>query len=983
MASVSVTLGLYPKDGRRARVLRPVLAVAWSVGAMACGSEVIEPRPDGGAPAPTPLVLEGGLAGVRGATGLVRMTIDDPTPLTATATGGLTARGFGQRRGELRTPVPVLLEVRFATGDVASLRGVIEGDDLRVSARSDAPACTFEGRLFRSTSIGASSQLGADGTLECVDGRQGVVSFRALSGPTRTFCGFIGRRGGLDVDQVFGFGTATVDEAGSAVGSMIVYQNLAFYDGFVVTAALSGSQQRDTLNLVATQGLDFDERLDFRLGLFVSGEAATGSVELRFVSPRGTSTRAESLSGPATFTTNRCLVVDPAAEPAIVGVAIEPTFGATALVGGSLTLSARTFDGDGDPLPNRTYTWTSSDPAVATVGQGRVAGVSVGSVVIRVTDDASGVSAARTVRVVAIPPIVTALEIQDGNDQSTLVETPFQVPLTARVLGPNRAPLVGIPVTFTISNGRFAGGGNVVVVETDAQGRASAAASAGENPGPVPATARIDGLDLPTLSFDLEARARGTFTIFSGDGQSAFVGEALPNRLVVLVQDNAGAAVADVPVRFALGAGAGRLSITETRTDATGGAYTEWTLGQAAGAQVVTASTEPGYLPRSVTFRATAINPVTGVSYLQLTAGDRHTCAVATGGVPYCWGDDDRGQLGVSGAQGGAADRPQLVQTTERYTQVFGGGDFTCALESASDIASCWGANDRGQFGFVNPASSSVPVSPNPSLFVDGVMELGRGHGCARVFGSLQCWGDNAWLQTSGTAMTHPIPVDVASPMGFGPVTAVSAGGSSSCAIFGGSPEPRTFCWGQNEDGQLGVAASAATELPQEVGISAAVPFTPSAVAVGDAFACASGLIGTISRAPHVTCWGRNTRGQLGAARAFGAVSLPAGPAGVLSLGAGRDHACALLDDGQIVCWGDDAYGQLGRGTVGGFSGEARAVPGLWQALAVGGDHTCALEGRPGSGAAGEVWCWGRNDRGQLGTGDRTPRGVPTVVVEP
>jgi alpha-tubulin suppressor-like RCC1 family protein len=161
-----------------------------------------------------------------------------------------------------------------------------------------------------------------------------------------------------------------------------------------------------------------------------------------------------------------------------------------------------------------------------------------------------------------------------------------------------------------------------------------------------------------------------------------------------------------------------------------------------------------------------------------------------------------------------------LVQTNERHVQVFGGGDFTCALESASDIASCWGANDRGQFAFFNPMSSAVPVSPNPSLLVDGGMELGRAHGCALVFGRLQCWGD-------------------------------------------------------------------------------------------------------------------------------------------------------------------DAYGQLGRGAVGGSSAEARAVPGLWQALAVGGDHTCALAGRPGAGAAGEVWCWGRNDRGQLGTSDRMPRSAPTLVVEP
>lgn len=978
-----------PGRGVAAR-LNALALVGWLCSG-GCASEDPGPGPDGGVPAPSPLVLEGGVAGVRGATGLARMTIADPTPLTATATGGLTAGAIGRRGAGLRSPVPVLLEVRFADGGVASLRGLIEGDELRVSARSDAPSCTFEGTLrFDIVRVGGVSERRVgrvEGSLTCQDGRRGAVGLQATSGPTRSYCGRVGGRQGTEDDQVSGVASVTVDEAGAAVATMTLFMGNIYEVGAV------GARSGPALSLAGIWSWKLEgparSMREYRvgalqLGLVEQGTEATGSVELRVRWRDGREPESEdSRSGPVRLSTERCQRVDPLTEPAISGVSLEPTFGATALVGGTLTLTARTLDGDGEPLPGRTYSWSSSDAAIATVTDGLVRGVSVGSTLIRVTDDAAGISAERTVRVVAIPPIVTALEIQDGNDQSTLVGARFQVPLTARVLGPNRAPLVGIPVTFTISNGAFAAGGNVIVVETDAQGRAAAAVVAGENPGPVPASARIDGLDLPTLTYDLEARALGTFSIFAGDQQSAFVGEPLPNRLVVLVQDNAGAAVPDVPVRFALGSGAGRLSVTMTRTDATGGAYTEWTLGPDAGPQVVTANTEPGYLPRGLTFRATAIEPTTGVSYLGVTAGDRHSCAVATGGVTYCWGDDDRGQLGVGGAPGGAAARPTLVQTNERHVQVFGGGDFTCALESASDIASCWGANDRGQFAFFNPMSSAVPVSPNPSLLVDGGMELGRAHGCALVFGRLQCWGDNAALQTSGLGMTHPIPVDVAAPMGFGAVTAFSAGGASSCAIYAARPEPRTFCWGQNEDGELGVSASAATELPQEVALSAAVPFTPERVAVGDAFACASGLIGTIARAPHVTCWGRNDRGQLGAAQRFGAVSLPAGPAAVLALGAGRAHACALLDDGQVVCWGDDAYGQLGRGAVGGSSAEARAVPGLWQALAVGGDHTCALAGRPGAGAAGEVWCWGRNDRGQLGTSDRMPRSAPTLVVEP
>jgi alpha-tubulin suppressor-like RCC1 family protein len=52
------------------------------------------------------------------------------------------------------------------------------------------------------------------------------------------------------------------------------------------------------------------------------------------------------------------------------------------------------------------------------------------------------------------------------------------------------------------------------------------------------------------------------------------------------------------------------------------------------------------------------------------------------------------------------------------------------------------------------------------------------------------------------------------------------------------------------------------------------------------------------------------------------------------------------------------------------------AVPGLAgvKAIAAGGDTTCALRDD------GEVWCFGRNDKGQLGDGTSEDRFAPVRV---
>ena len=233
-----------------------------------------------------------------------------------------------------------------------------------------------------------------------------------------------------------------------------------------------------------------------------------------------------------------------------------------------------------------------------------------------------------------------------------------------------------------------------------------------------------------------------------------------------------------------------------------------------------------------------------------------------------------------------------------------------------------------------------------------GIVAAGGRHSCAlEPNGSAFCWGANDQGQLGdGTRDDHADPASVSGDLSF---SQLSAGATHTCGV---SRDGDAYCWGNNERGQLGDATTLERDTP--VRVSAAGPFR--SVHAGFSHSCA------LAKNGAVFCWGSNSYGQLGTGAGLTSAR-PAEIVGGLRFGAlavGWNHTCAITVGGDLYCWGSNNGGQLGDGTRDDRRAPTHVGAGSrFMSVAAGNQHTCAVS------TGGDVYCWGRNNYGQLATG--------------
>jgi alpha-tubulin suppressor-like RCC1 family protein/uncharacterized protein YjdB len=758
-------------------------------------------------------------------------------------------------------------------------------------------------------------ELASGGRIGLVDGRTLPIKFRVEKGAVFK----VPTGGGTYQTPVTADGGVTIAVPAGAVPSdfgltVLPTKTYTLETSAVATAAYEFGPDGSTfpVDKPLKVTIQYDEAdlpqgfAESRLRLHMTEKDATGAIQWVEADGSTVDVAANTVSGYVTHFSGGV----PAIPQPVGSVTVTPNPAQLqVLVTPTLAMSAQLTTIKGTAAKQRVVSWSSSNPAIATVdANGLVTAVAAGSAIISATSE--GVVGQAAVAVLPAPVENVVVE-----PSLATVSVGEEITLAAVATSSDGAVLTGRLVEWSSMNPDFATVDEDGVVTGIAEGPARIRATVEGRvaiANVIVTAPRVASVAFAPHALALDASATTPLTVTALDGS----GNPIIGRAVTWSITGSGSATITSD-GLLTGTAAGPITVTASVDGVTSStslivnqfgaiAIGGQSCALRAGAAYCWGSNNLGQLGDGTnTIRNTPVAVVGGHAFVTLRGRGGHTCGLTSDGTAYCWGTGTSGQLG----DGAATNRnvPVRVAGGLVFRDIAPAQSHTCAVTTAGE-AYCWGINNFGKLGDGTGSTRLTPTRVAGGLSFVAV-SAGLWHSCAlTAAGQAYCWGQNALgqLGNGGTAESA-VPTLVAMPE---PVAQLSVGWEHTCAV---SIAGAVYCWGDNQLGEVG-SNTRANVLPFRV--SAAGTFQQ--VSGGIYFTCA------VTPTKEGYCWGRNEDGRLGVGD-YTARRTPTRIVGGLTFTDVRAgwHACGLATDGRTYCWGSNGEGALGDGT---FTGSNRPV---------------------------------------------------------
>jgi alpha-tubulin suppressor-like RCC1 family protein len=352
-----------------------------------------------------------------------------------------------------------------------------------------------------------------------------------------------------------------------------------------------------------------------------------------------------------------------------------------------------------------------------------------------------------------------------------------------------------------------------------------------------------------------------------------------------------------------------------------------------------------------------------------LISAKTHTLGIDNHGEVWGWGFNNKGQIGDNTTMWKYSPY-SLIGSNKTFCQISAGFSFSLSIDKNGRVWG-WGYNNKGQIGDNSVTSKSTPVSilgANKTFcFISG----GESHAISIDYNGLMWgWGYNYYGQlgigNNANGMA-PFSVNGANKT----FCEIAAGQSNSHGIQIGASTGRTYSWGYNNLGQLGIYSTIDKSTPVSI-LGANRTFCK--ILDGGSHTI------TVDRIGKVRSWGYNPYGEIGdnsITNRSTPISVLGGNKTFCNIGSGVNHSLGIDLRGKIWAWGYNANGQLGDNSV-----TSRRTP----KTILGANKTfCAVDGGSahsmGIDKNGRIWSWGYNNVGQLGNNSITSVRSPVSIL--